>query len=145
MKRAFGKYCFENPKTSYRVFRHSPAFEQEVQMMRDAYDMFKKAGMEVSICTTQKRPHQKLATLQWLQEHAIPYDNVIMVNDLKGHFGLDWLLDDHLKNIIDMDRSDGSGVLRVRSYNRYKLNRVKRSVESIKEYADMIINEEYEL
>lgn len=135
-------YVFGNPKTSYKVFRNAPIYPEARDFSR-FYNVLSKSGFKVSICTTQNTAWQQIATTQWLHENQIQFDNLIMAGENSKHiFGLDWLIDDHWKNVADVDRSGNKGVLMVQQWNKKDKRRVKRQVNTIEQYVNMILNEE---
>jgi hypothetical protein len=135
-------FCFNDPETSYRVYRNAPAYESQVRQMKEGYRRLKKAGAHVTICTTQKTPWQQRATIEWLHEHKIPYDNVIMVHEHKGLFNLDYLIDDHLNNVLAVEKSGGTGVLKRMPHNRDSLDEVDFHTSSIENYVTFVLNDQ---
>lgn len=110
-------YCLEQPDTAYRCFRNADPFPGSIEAMGRLYHDAKFNDHVVSICTSQYYPWQKEATLEWLHDYNVPFDNVIMTGTGKGHFGLDIHLDDRVKNCVAVEQNGGVGVLKKMNYN----------------------------
>lgn len=136
-------YLLENEETGYQCFRNAAPYEEVFDFSR-LFKILKHIGAEVSICTHQKHWWQKIATIEWIHEHKIPHDNIILVNKDKGHFGLDYLVDDHVLNIQRVNQTGGTGILYLQNWNKRRIHDVKFAVNTLKEYVDHIVEEEFE-
>jgi len=134
-------FVFEDVESSYKVFRNDKTFDGIEEFSR-FYKMLKKAGGQISICTTQKEPWHRIATLQWLENSSIVYDNVILAGDKKGHFGLDYHIDDKWENIAAVEKTGGTGYLLKRKWNSKSRNRVKNKIDSLERYVKAVLNKE---
>lgn len=114
------KYALEEPEASFRCFRNADPFGGEIEAMERLYHDAKFEDHIVSICTSQYNPWHKRATVRWLQEHEVPYDNVILNGSDKGIYGLDCLLDDRVKNCMSVEQNGGRGALKLMNYNKEK-------------------------
>lgn len=137
----FNSFVFGEVESSYKVFRNAKSYPETSDFSR-YYKMIKKAGGIVSICTTQKESWHKIATLQWLENSDVVFDNVILAEGKKGKFGLDYHIDDKWENITAVEGSDGVGFLLKRPWNKNSRNRVKRKVDSIESYVREVLNKE---
>ncbi len=137
----FREFAFENVESSYKVFRRAEPFDEVSEFSR-YYNMLKKAGGRVSICTTQKEAWHRVATVQWLENSAVNFDEIILSGGEKGHFGLDYHIDDKWQNIAAVESSGGEGYMLLRKWNKDSTNRVDNTVSDIKEFVDRILNEE---
>jgi len=100
-------------------------------------------GHTVSICSSQKSPWQREATVQWLSEHEVPCDSVILTGDGKGHFGLDIIFDDRVKNCKSVEQNGGTGVLKSMKYNLKPFensNSVDTRLSSIDEFRNFVLD-----
>ena len=114
------KYALENPETSFRCFRNADPFGGQIEAMERLYHDAKFEDHFVSICTSQYNPWHRTATLEWLQEHEVPHDNIIFNATDKGIYGLDTLLDDRVKNCLSVEQNGGRGALKLMRYNKEK-------------------------
>lgn len=93
------KLFFKNPKTSYQVFRNPKAlispdeWKKHVNILRKKYP-----ECRIVISTHQYSSAAKLATIEWLDEHKIIYDDLIFT-DQKHFFDGHFLLDDKVETI----------------------------------------------
>lgn len=134
-------YCLEQPETSYRCFRNADVVEGSIREMGKLYHDASFNDHVVSICTSQYHPWQKEATTEWLHEYNVPFDNVIMTGSGKGHFGLDMLLDDRVKNCVAVEQDGGIGVVRKRSYNKEARKKVSASASSVDEFRKVMLSQ----
>jgi 5'(3')-deoxyribonucleotidase len=134
-------YCLEQPKTSYRCFRNADVVEDSIREMGKLYHDASFNDHVVSICTSQYHPWQKEATTEWLHEYNVPFDNVIMTGSGKGHFGLDMLFDDRVKNCVAVEQDGGTGVVRERAYNKGARSRVSASAGSVDEFRKIMLSQ----
>jgi len=132
-------FCLEQPETSFRCFRNADTIDGEIEAMGRLYHDAKFNDHVVSICTSQYHSWQKEATMEWLHEHNVPFDNVIMTATGKRHFALDMLLDDRVKNCKAVEQSGGAGVLRRRNYNKDGRGRISASVGSVDKYREIML------
>ena len=135
------EYALERKESSFRCFRNADPFEGEIAAMERLYHDAKFEDHYVSICTSQYNPFHKRATLEWLLEHDVPYDNVIFNATDKGIYGLDVLLDDRVKNCLSVEQNGGRGALKLMRYNRQKRKsqNVSFRCESIDQYRKSIL------
>lgn len=134
-------YCLERPETSYRCFRNADVVEGSIREMGKLYHDASFNDHVVSICTSQYHPWQKEATTEWLHEYNVPFDNVIMTGSGKGHFGLDMLLDDRVKNCVAVEQDGGTGVIRERAYNKGGRSRASASAKSVDEFRKIMLDQ----
>lgn len=116
-------------------------------MTRDARDgtvqrvvhrLREDAGASVYVCTKQPTVEQRRCTLEWLDAFDVPFDGLILTDGDKGQFGLDWLVDDRYRHILEMARSGAKGVLVKRRHNRFDRKRCARVVSGLEEFADLV-------
>ena len=130
-------FCLEQPETAYRCFRNADPISGSIEAMGRLYKENTKEHV-ISICTSQYHPWQKEATVEWLHEYNVPFDNVILTGSGKGHFGLDFLIDDKVKNCMAVEQDGGTGVVKKRSYNEGDRHKASAAVDSIDEYRSLI-------
>lgn len=131
-----GTYAFENPESAFRCFANADPFKGAVQDMGRLYSQAKSEGHIISICTSQPNPWQRQATAKWLDDNNVPFDNLIMSATGKGHYGLDTLFDDKVKNVEDVEQSGGVGVLKEMEYNA---DNYGPSASSVEEFHQVIL------
>lgn len=135
-------HAFNDPKSSYDVFRNADPYPEVSEYSR-YFKMLERAGMIVSICTQQSDVWRRIATVQWLHVNNIEYHNIIITGkNTKQVFSLDYLIDDHARNVIDVDGSGGTGVMMERAWNKKESNRVKHSVSSINQFVKFVLDQE---
>lgn len=127
-------FALSDPDGSYRCFRNADPIEGEVEAMKRLYHDANFRGHIVSICTSQKNPWQKEATVGWLHEHEVPFDNVILADSEKGNFGLDAIFDDRVKNCVSVKQNGGVGVLKQMDYNEDDFSPSANSIEQFKNH-----------
>jgi len=143
----FDDKMFNNPskKVVRKVYRDAEAYSEARNHFSKYYNILNAAECEVSICTHQPIYSRAEATVEWLQLHSIPYDNVIVTrNGDKSIFGLDFLLDDKPQNILDVSSSGGTGVLMLQPWNKTETSKVKYTARSINDYLKIVINKHTE-
>lgn len=122
------------------VFGKAPAYPEALKEYKRSLGALRQAEAEVLICTSQQQYNQKFATVHWLYDHELDFDGLIMAHSNKGSYGLDWILDDKRKNVRDVTRSGGQGVLRARPGNRAERSSVKYVARSLEDYVELIID-----
>lgn len=133
-------FALEFANSSFKCFRNADPFDGEVAAMERLYHDANFEDHVVSICTSQYNPWQKEATIEWLHEHNVPFDNVIMTGSGKGHFGLDVLFDDRVKNCRAVEQNGGVGVLKEMKYNKPKRDKVRASANSVDKFRKLVLN-----
>lgn len=93
-------FSMEDPKTSFECFRNAQPWPGSLGRVKILYETVHDHGDKLSMITSQKTPWQRKATMEWLHEHEVPFDNVIMTATGKGDFGVDAILDDRTKNVL---------------------------------------------
>ncbi len=131
-------FALEFPNSSFKCFRNADPFEGEIAAMERLYHDASFEDHVVSICTSQYNPWQKEATVEWLHEYGVPFDNVILTGSGKGHFGFDALLDDRVKNCRAVEQNGGLGVLKEMKYN--SASDLRASAENIDVYRKIVLN-----
>lgn len=134
------EFAFSNPKTSFRCFRNADVVPGTPKEVAKLYKELKEENHVLSICTSQSNVWQRQATMEWLHENLIPFDNVIMTGTGKGHFGLDYLFDDRVKNCVAVEQNGGRGVLKNRTYNRHGKERLPKNADTVTEYKNIILS-----
>lgn len=132
-------YCLEQPDTAYRCFRNADPISGSVAAMGRLYHDVSFNDHVLSICTSQYHPWQKEATVEWLHEYNVPFDNIILTGSGKDHFGLDMLFDDRVKNCVAVEQNGGMGVVKKRNYNKEGRDRVSAAVDAIDEYRELML------
>lgn len=132
------EFALNVPNSSFDCFRNADCFDGEIQAMERFYHDATFEDHVVSICTSQDNPWQKEATVEWLHEYDVPFDNVILTGSGKGHFGLDALFDDRVKNCRAVEQNGGLGVLKKMEYNNR--DKVRASANSVDQYRKIILN-----
>jgi len=130
-------FSMEDPKTSFECFRNAKSWPGSIGEMESLYRTVHNHGDHLSLITSQKTPWQRRATMEWVHEHEVPFDNVIMTSMGKGDFGVDSILDDRTKNVLAA--KDGGArypVLMDKPYNRS--GPCPYVVNSIGEYEEVI-------
>ena len=133
-------FAFANPETSFRCFRNADPIDGAPQAIGSFYKDLKGRDHVLSICTSQPNAWQRQATLEWLHDNFIALDNVIMTGTGKGHFGLDYLFDDRIKNCAAVEQNGGTGVLRNRTYNREGRDQISQTADSVSEYKSIVLS-----
>lgn len=126
----------KDPEFSFRVFRNADPLPGQVSQLRSLYEEAKEHDDRVTICTAQPEPWKRDATLQWMVEHDVPHDDVILTGSGKDHFGLDCIFDDRVKNCKAVERTGSFAVLKRRNHNydsSYPLQ-----AEQVKQYKNLI-------
>jgi hypothetical protein len=108
--------------------------------MRRLYYDAQENGHTVSICSSQGTPWQRKATTEWINEHEIPCDATILTGDGKGHFGIDLMFDDRVKNCRAVEQSGGVGVLKDMKYNRSASGEVSHRVGSVDDFRKTMLS-----
>ena len=114
-RQAIMDFAFNEPETSYRLFRWSRPLYRELDRYKKLYRSLKEnedTDWTISICSSQHTPHQRQATADWLAAHEVPHDNSIMTSTGKGGFGFDVVIDDHIDNCLDVLQSGGYSILK---------------------------------
>lgn len=136
LKVDIGTYAFENPESAFRCFANADTFDGCVRDMGRLYSEAKPEGHVISICTSQPNAWQRQATAKWLDDNNIPFDNLIMSATGKGHYALDTLLDDKVKNVEAVEQNGGVGVLKEMEYNA---DDYAPSANSVDEFRQIIL------
>lgn len=139
----FRKYTFENKKTSLRIFRTAPPYRKQVKSWSRCYNMLKKIGAVVSVCTSQMSNQHARVSVDWVEKHGILCDSIIITKcSEKGIYNLDYHLDDKPKNVFSVDGNGSTGVLMNREWNKAARPKVKTCVDSLLEYTKLIVKNE---
>jgi len=130
------RFSMENPKTSFECFRNADPWPGSIGEMEALYLTVHENGDKLSLITSQKTPWQRKATMEWVHEHEVPFDNVIMTATGKGDFGVDAILDDRTKNVMATVDDARYPVLMNKPYNDSEP--CPYVVGSIEEYEEVI-------
>lgn len=129
-------FSMENPQTSFECFRNANPWPGSIDAMERLYETVHEQGDNLSLITSQKTPWQRQATVEWVHEHEVPFDNIIMTATGKGHFGVDAILDDRTKNVLSVHPSAEYPVLMNKPYNDSEP--CPYAVTSVDEYRELI-------
>lgn len=111
-------FSMEEPQTSFECFRNADPWPGSISKVENLYEVVHQHGDILSLLTSQRTPWQQQATMEWIHEHELPYDNIIMTSTGKGSFGVDALLDDRTKNVMAANRGGAKyAVLMNKPYN----------------------------
>jgi len=125
---------------SKEIMGESPAFEKNVQQMKDLILW----GEEVDVtfvCVTSQKPHARYHTLSWLGKHEINFDTVYFRKGWKKWMvNVDYLVDDSPNNFENWVRGRGMQegfILMDQPYNQHiKSNYRITELNQIKEIID---------
>jgi hypothetical protein len=135
------RIVFSGEDITRTAYMDAPMLEDARLSYDEAFARMKRAGATVLICSKQPTAAQQRYTADWLEDHGVEFDGLAFATDSKGCFGLDWLLDDRYKHVLEVVRNGGRGVLRARRHNRPDRKRAKRVVGGLSEFADLVCEE----
>jgi len=140
----FKEYAFgKDRSSSIDVFRTAPPYRNQVKNWSRCYNILNRAGALVSVCTSQQSDLHAAASAEWINQHNVVCDNIIVTKcSKKGIYGLDYHLDDKPKHVASVTANGGYGVLMRRDWNKSARSRVDKSVSSVMEYTKFILEEE---
>lgn len=116
------KVFFENPKTSYEIFYNASSLISPIEWL-EHYKWLKKENYNVTLCSAQFGDHMKIATINWIRENNIVYDDIILVNESESkHIYGDIILDDKPMTIEDFNKVGKPAVIKKRYYNKKYIN-----------------------
>ena len=120
------------------IMGESPAFEENVEQMKDIIICGEKIGMQF-VCVTSQKPHARHHTLSWLGNHGLNFDTVYFRKGWKKWMvDVDYLVDDSPNNFENWVRGRGMQegfILMDRPYNQHiKTNHRVYDIDSIMEH-----------
>ena len=124
VQRKIVEYAFSDPHTSYEVFRFADPYLDALSEYRRFYIQAQKHGHTVSLCSSQRTMHQKTATMDWIEAHDVPNDNVILTSAEKGIYGFDVCIDDHVDNCLSVLENGGEAYLMMHPFNLQRRDEV---------------------
>ena len=123
---------------SNEIMGESPAFEKNVEQMKDLIACGDKIGVQF-VCITSQKPHARYHTLSWLGNHGLNFDTIYFRKGYeKPDVQVDYLVDDSPNNYkywIEKRGMEHGFILMDQPYNQHikTKNRVY-DIDSIMEH-----------
>lgn len=139
--REFSKYVFDTHENCYRIYRNATV-HSDAENFKELYYQLKQCGYKVAMLTSQKNAAQRIATIEWLDEHGIMHDHLLFVNTPdKQIYGVNYHLDDNVKVTNSVNASGNNGVLLKRWFNTDDVKLATgKVVDSIPAYVEHVLN-----
>jgi len=132
---------------TYEVFRHAPSLVTEEQWSNHIVQL-KNAfpNCRIVISTHQYTLESKIATLEWLDENGIGYEDLLFTGE-KDLFGAHYLLDDKPQMVERFNNNGSVGVLLKRErgngwYRRKHPDITFGMVDSLEEFTKSVLTNE---